>query len=191
MAGLRLGGGREDGLRKGVAFAQAAGQGGGEVASVLARLLPLTPSPSQPLCLAAWLHDVIYDSRASDNEERSAEYAHNVLKRLGVSRDVREEVARLILLTRTHETSPDDTDGQILLDADLAILGEDEAAYDAYVKVYPDDLRPSLKGLALVLQEIGTKEPKAASVKPEQLVDTSALDALDREGFFKNLSASQ
>jgi NitT/TauT family transport system substrate-binding protein len=41
-----------------------------------------------------------------------------------------------------------------------------------------------------VLQEIGTKEPKAASVKPEQLVDTSALDALDREGFFKNLLAS-
>jgi len=65
-----------------------------------------------------------------------------------------------------------------------------KAAYDAYVKVYPDDLRPSLKGLALVLQEIGTKEPKAASVKPEQLVDTSALDALDREGFFKNLLAS-
>jgi hypothetical protein len=28
--------------------------------------------------------------------------------------------------------------------------------------------------------------PAAASVKPETLVDTTVLDALDKEGFFKN-----
>jgi NitT/TauT family transport system substrate-binding protein len=65
-----------------------------------------------------------------------------------------------------------------------------QAAYDAYVKVYPDDLRPSLEGVALVLKEIARKDPKAAAMKPEQFVDTTALDALDAEGFFKQLRAA-
>jgi NitT/TauT family transport system substrate-binding protein len=65
------------------------------------------------------------------------------------------------------------------------------AAYAAYVKVYPDVPRPSLKGISLVLQEIAKKEPKAASAKAEQFVDTSTLDALEREGFFAKLAATQ
>ena len=65
-----------------------------------------------------------------------------------------------------------------------------KAAYDAYVKIYPDDLKPSLAGIALVLQEIARKEPKAAAMKPEQFVDTSPLDALAAEGFFKKLKAT-
>jgi NitT/TauT family transport system substrate-binding protein len=60
-------------------------------------------------------------------------------------------------------------------------------AYDAYVKVYPDELRPSLPGIALVLKEIAKKEPKVSAMKPEQFVDTSVLDALAAEGFFKTL----
>jgi predicted metal-dependent HD superfamily phosphohydrolase len=87
---------------------------------------------STPLCLAVFFHDVVYDTHASDNEERSADHARRILTRLGLSPELREETARLILLTKTHQTTPDDRDGQILLDADLAILGEDEAAYDAY-----------------------------------------------------------
>jgi NitT/TauT family transport system substrate-binding protein len=65
------------------------------------------------------------------------------------------------------------------------------AAYEAYVKVYPDIPRPSLKGIALVLQEIGKKEPKAAGKKPEQFIDTGTIDALEREGFFSKLAATQ
>jgi NitT/TauT family transport system substrate-binding protein len=65
-----------------------------------------------------------------------------------------------------------------------------KAAYEAYVKVYPDDLRPSLAGIALVLKEIARREPKAAAMKPEQFVDTRVLDALAGEGFFKRLQAA-
>ena len=65
-----------------------------------------------------------------------------------------------------------------------------KAAYDAYVKIYPDDLRPSLAGIALVLKEIAKKEAKAATMKPQQFVDTSALDELAGEGFFEKLRAA-
>jgi NitT/TauT family transport system substrate-binding protein len=64
-----------------------------------------------------------------------------------------------------------------------------KAAYEAYLKVYPDDLRPSLKGIALVLEEIAKHSPKAKAIKPEQLVDTSVLDLLTQEGFFAQLAA--
>jgi NitT/TauT family transport system substrate-binding protein len=61
------------------------------------------------------------------------------------------------------------------------------AAYEAYIKVYPDDLRPSLKGIELVLKELAKTTPKAAALKPQDLVDTGPLDELTREGFFDKL----
>jgi ABC-type nitrate/sulfonate/bicarbonate transport system substrate-binding protein len=62
-----------------------------------------------------------------------------------------------------------------------------KAAYEAYGKIYPDDLRPSLTGMRLVLDELAKTNPKAATMKPEQFVDTSTLDGLERDGFFKRL----
>jgi predicted metal-dependent HD superfamily phosphohydrolase len=79
--------------------------------------------------LAAWLHDVIYDSRASDNEERSAEYAERLCEELSIPQG--SLVAALIRKTKTHDAS-DDVDAQVLLDADLAILGASEPAYRDY-----------------------------------------------------------
>jgi len=65
-----------------------------------------------------------------------------------------------------------------------------KAAYEAYVKVYPDDLRPSLPGIGLVLAELARHDAKAGKLKPEDMVDTSVLDALAREGFFARLAES-
>lgn len=81
--------------------------------------------------LAAWLHDVIYDSRAADNEERSAEYAEQLCVR--VSLPPGRMVADLIRKTRTHDAGGD-ADAEILLDADLAILGASEDAYQTYAE---------------------------------------------------------
>jgi predicted metal-dependent HD superfamily phosphohydrolase len=81
--------------------------------------------------LAAWLHDVIYDSRASDNEERSAEFAVRLCAQLGIPAGA--SVASLILTTKTH-LAGDDADAQVLLDADLAILGASPAAYRVYAQ---------------------------------------------------------
>jgi predicted metal-dependent HD superfamily phosphohydrolase len=80
--------------------------------------------------LATWLHDVIYDSSASDNEERSAEYAERLCERLSIPEG--PLVRSLILKTKTHDAGDDDPDGQVLLDADLAILGASETVYRDY-----------------------------------------------------------
>jgi predicted metal-dependent HD superfamily phosphohydrolase len=84
------------------------------------------------LVLAVWFHDAIYDARANDNEERSAAHARAVLLPLGVPETIVLETERLILLTKTHATAADDRTGQLLIDADLAILGAPETEYDAY-----------------------------------------------------------
>jgi len=84
------------------------------------------------LQMAAWYHDAIYDPRASDNEERSADLAAAALPDLGVSATTIAEVRRLILLTKTHDPSDNDIDGQLLIDADLAILGAPAADYRQY-----------------------------------------------------------
>ncbi len=82
--------------------------------------------------LAAWLHDVTYDSRASDNEERSAAYAERLCEQLSIPSG--GQVASLILRTKTHDAE-DDADAQVLLDADLAILGASEPVYRRYAEL--------------------------------------------------------
>jgi predicted metal-dependent HD superfamily phosphohydrolase len=81
--------------------------------------------------LAVWLHDVFYDSRASDNEVRSAEYAEQLCEKISMKEG--RAVASLILKTKTHEAG-DDPDAQVLIDADLAILGASVSAYRAYAE---------------------------------------------------------
>jgi predicted metal-dependent HD superfamily phosphohydrolase len=86
------------------------------------------------LFLAAWFHDAVYDSTASDNEEQSARLAETTLRHLGAPEAVVAETSRLILLTRTHVTADDDLAGRQLLDADLAILGELPEVYATYAR---------------------------------------------------------
>ena len=64
-----------------------------------------------------------------------------------------------------------------------------KAAYEAYVKVCPDDLRPSPPASRWCSRRL-QEEPKAAAMKPEQFVDPRVLDALADEGFFKRLKAA-
>ncbi|SER03956.1 Predicted metal-dependent phosphohydrolase, HD superfamily [Streptomyces sp. yr375] len=82
--------------------------------------------------LAAWFHDAVYLPDRSENEERSARLAERALPEAGVSRERTGEVARLVRLTVSHDPADDDPDGQVLCDADLAILAAPPSAYAAY-----------------------------------------------------------
>ncbi|MDJ0384616.1 hypothetical protein [Streptomyces sp. G-G2] len=82
--------------------------------------------------LAAWFHDAVYRPDRSENEERSAVLAERALAELGVDPARTAEVARLVRLTVTHDPAPGDADGEVLCDADLAVLAGTPRAYAAY-----------------------------------------------------------
>ena len=82
--------------------------------------------------LAAWFHDAVYLPERSENEERSARLAERALPEAGVPAGRTAEVARLVRLTVSHDPADDDRDGQVLCDADLAVLASPPSAYAAY-----------------------------------------------------------
>lgn len=82
--------------------------------------------------LAAWFHDAVYLPDRSENEERSAHLAERALPEAGVAEAKTAEVGRLVRLTVTHDPAEDDRDGQVLCDADLAILAAPPSAYAVY-----------------------------------------------------------
>jgi predicted metal-dependent HD superfamily phosphohydrolase len=96
--------------------------------------------------LAAWFHDAVYRPDHSENEERSAALADRALGQAGVPEQRIAEVVRLVLLTVGHDPAPGDRNGEVLCDADLAVLAgspEEYAAYAAAVReeygFVPDD----------------------------------------------------
>ncbi len=89
--------------------------------------------------LAAWFHDAVYLPERSTNEERSARLAERALPEAGVPQATTDEVARLVRLTVTHDPAPDDGNGAVLCDADLAILAADTEAYDRYARAVREE----------------------------------------------------
>ena len=81
--------------------------------------------------LAIWFHDAIYDPRAPDNEEKSAELGTKCLSKTSLAHDLTNQVAQLILATKHHVASLD-PDAAFLLDVDLSILGQPESRFLEY-----------------------------------------------------------
>ncbi|MFD0021032.1 hypothetical protein [Streptomyces sp. NPDC058382] len=82
--------------------------------------------------LAAWFHDAVYRPDRTENEERSAVLAERALPEAGVPDAVTAEVARLVRLTVSHDPAEGDTNGEVLCDADLAILAAAPKGYAQY-----------------------------------------------------------
>lgn len=83
---------------------------------------------------AIWYHDAVYDPRAKDNEERSAEWAKRSLTAWGLDGAFVERVVSLIHETKHTGAAPSSPDVAVLLDADLSVLGADADRYDDYAR---------------------------------------------------------
>lgn len=96
------------------------------------------------LLFSIFYHDIIYKATSKDNEEKSAEKAKTRLEKLNISNEKISQIYNQILATKSHKRS-EDSDTNFLLDADLAILGQDWKIYENYTQqirkeysIYPD-----------------------------------------------------
>jgi predicted metal-dependent HD superfamily phosphohydrolase len=96
----------------------------------LDRSRPLAANPAR-VAAALWFHDVIYDPRSSSNEEDSATLATQCLRGAGVGIETVETVNQLILCTKSHAPGAV-VDAPLLIDIDLAILGQPPARFWEY-----------------------------------------------------------
>lgn len=105
--------------------------------------------------LAVLYHDAIYDAGRGDNEARSARLAVEEIGRWlpGAGVDA-ARVAELIRLTARHgQHAPEDfgsgadaDDARHFLDCDMAILGAEPAAFDAYDRAIAAEYRGHVPG---------------------------------------------
>jgi len=80
--------------------------------------------------IAIWFHDVIYDTKASDNEEQSAVFAERALVEASAQKDSVNRVVDMILATKTHQVSSNDS--KLMVDIDLGILGTPRDVFEQY-----------------------------------------------------------
>ncbi len=75
--------------------------------------------------------------------------------------------------------------GKYMRTNDVDVL---ETSYQAYVSTTQKKPYPTLKGLQFLLDRLAPQMPQAKSAKPEQFVDLSFLQELEKEGFFNEMA---
>ena len=93
-------------------------------------IISLAEHPAE-VNIALWFHDVIYDTQRRDNEERSADWARSAAEEFGAGAESAQRIYNLIMFTR-HAAEPVGIDAQVLVDADLSILGTRPARFQEY-----------------------------------------------------------
>jgi predicted metal-dependent HD superfamily phosphohydrolase len=83
------------------------------------------------LLFSLFFHDLVYNPLRRDNEERSNIIAEDRMAILDVPPALIHACMALIMATKAHKWS-EDGDTNIFTDADLSILGQPAAVYDAY-----------------------------------------------------------
>ncbi len=92
----------------------------------------MLPFELENIKLAIWFHDVIYDTKAYDNEEKSAGLASEAVKELQFDFFRIDPIKKMILNTKHTSSQLIDHSTDVFLDIDLSILGEVPEIFDEY-----------------------------------------------------------
>ncbi|MFA8301349.1 MAG: hypothetical protein ACEPOV_14370 [Hyphomicrobiales bacterium] len=76
-------------------------------------------------------HDIIYNAKRTDNEDKSAILASKHLSKLNVPEEIISKCQEYIIATKRHKACSC-SDTNMFLDMDLAILGESQLVYNRY-----------------------------------------------------------
>lgn len=130
---------------------------------------------------AIWFHDIVYDARETDNEERSAVIAERFLEGTSYGQGVGD----LIRATK-HDAPPGTPDAALLCDIDLSILGRTPGEYDAYARAIRQEyawvpLEDYLKGRTRVLESFLSRPSIFVLEEMESRYGALARENLERE----------
>jgi len=78
--------------------------------------------------------------------------------------------------------------GKQLRLTDRAIL---DAAYNAEIKALEPRLVLKNEALQAILEEVAATDPRAKNVKPQDMIDNSILNEMEKSGFFDQLWAKK
>lgn len=131
---------------------------------------------------AVFYHDIVYNVRKQDNEERSADLAVERLQAIGYPTRKVERCKAQIIATKSHAVS-NDQDANLLTDADLSILGKDWDTYSAYFKA----IRKEYKIYPKVLYNPGRKKVLTHFLEMDQLFKTDYFRELYEEQARQNI----
>jgi predicted metal-dependent HD superfamily phosphohydrolase len=81
---------------------------------------------------AIWMHDVVYDTQASDNEAKSAELAVRLLKGSGAKLDA--DLIHAMIMATQHHNFLEANDIALVCDLDLSVLALPPIDYAGYVE---------------------------------------------------------
>ncbi|MGC4113747.1 MAG: hypothetical protein QM765_03615 [Myxococcales bacterium] len=139
---------------------------------------------ADPLAVEAalWFHDVVYDAKAKDNEERSAALMRGLLAGAEAAR--LDAIERLVLATK-HAAAPDAGDAALVVDVDLAILGAEPGRFERYEAAVRQEYahltdEQFREGRAHFLERFLARAPLFATVVVRERLEARARENLGR-----------
>lgn len=101
--------------------------------------------------------------------------------KLDLVRDFMRAYIEGIQYAKTHRKETLAVLAKYLRTADLDLM---EETYESIIlSLIPEKPYPTLKGVQIILRELGLKDPVARSARPEQFVDLSIIKEFDSSGF--------